>query len=229
MEQTTASAAALLEPLRLITHDCVRIESKTGTVVYIDPYETDGASREADVILITHDHFDHFSPDDIRNVARPDAVVIVPASLAGQAAALGLGRVITMRSGDAVQPADGIDVMAVPAYNIAKDFHPACNGWLGYVVSVDGIRYFHMGDTDRTPDNDSVACDVLLIPVGGTYTMDAEEAARCALCINPRIAVPMHYGSVAGERADGERFAQRLAALQNGRPAPIPSAVIMER
>lgn len=236
-----------LSPLRLITHSCARLESTGGFVVYVDPYDMPTAPHDADAVLVTHDHFDHFSPEDIAKVAKASSELVVPVSLADQAADLGMRAVTTCAPGDSVELAASVVVEATRAYNIGKDFHPKANNWLGYVVTLDGVRYFHMGDTDQNPDNEQVGCDVLLIPVGGTYTMTAEEAVPCALSIRPRVAVPMHYGTVAGSPEDGARFAKLLREAQATGAAsrltddacatgadddcatPVESAVIMGR
>jgi L-ascorbate metabolism protein UlaG (beta-lactamase superfamily) len=217
----------LLKPVRLITHSCVRLEASDGFVVYVDPYDVPDEPHDADVVLVTHDHYDHFSPEDIAKVSKPGTRVGTPESTAKDAAALPDVETFVLAIGDSVALSDTVSVETVPSYNIGKKFHPKANGWLGYIVSVDGNLYFHMGDTDQNPDNEHVDCDVLLIPVGGTYTMNVDEAVTCALSVVPTVAVPMHYGTVAGDADCGKRFADELAACQVGIASPIASAVIM--
>lgn len=242
MDEKTREVAVerYMAPLRLITHSCVRLESSGGFVIYLDPYDLPSAPHDADAVLVTHDHFDHFSHEDIAKVAkaakaeRSSTELVVPTSLAERAAELGMRKVVTCAPGGSVELAPGVTAQAMRAYNIGKDFHPRANNWLGYVVTLDGVRYFHMGDTDQNPDNEQVSCDVLLIPVGGTYTMTAEEAVPCALSIRPKVAVPMHYGTVAGSPEDGARFAKLLQQAQTaGADAfdatPVEAAVIMGR
>lgn len=230
-----ADAAQLLHGITLISHDCVRIQAADGTVAYIDPFEMPDAPHDGNLIFVTHDHYDHFSPEDIVKAAAPKARIIVPFSLGEQASRLAdelaLNGVHLLNPGGELTPATlgtkSIAARATHAYNIGKPFHPAENRWLGYVLTVDGVRIFHTGDADRTPDNEHETCDVLLVPVGGTYTMDAEEAVCFTLSVRPRVAVPMHYGTAVGEPGDGPRFARLLQAAQDGCPKPVPAAVIM--
>ena len=227
--------AGLLHAIRLITHDCVRIQASDGTVVYIDPYDMPAAAHDGSLILVTHDHFDHFSPEDIEKAAAPGARIVPPFSLGSQASklaeTLGASGLHLLNPGGYLGSealgTPAVEIRATHAFNIGKPYHPAENQWLGYVITVDGVRIFHPGDADRTPENEHVVCDVLLVPVGGTYTMDAEEAVGFTLSVRPRIAVPMHYGTVAGDPGDGEHFAQLLEDAQAASPAPIPAAVIM--
>jgi L-ascorbate metabolism protein UlaG (beta-lactamase superfamily) len=231
MNEYVAQASAkgiegdLLRGVRLLTHASLRLESDAGMVVYVDPYQVEGAPHDGDYVLVTHDHYDHYSPEDIAKVAGEDCQVVVPETLAQQALELGLGEPVVCAPGDALELQKGFRLEAVAAYNMAKHFHPKERAWVGYVVELDGKRVFHMGDTDQNPENEQVACDVLCIPVGGTFTMDVDEAVPCALRIAPKLAIPMHYGSVAGDAACGERFCQQLAEASGG---TIASAVLME-
>ena len=104
-------------------------------------------------------------------------------------------------------------MLAVPAYNPAKKFHPQANNWLGYAVTMDGATYYVTGDTDVTPEAQQVNCDILLAPIGGTYTMNAEEAAEFAAAIKPAIFVPTHYGNIIGTPDDGKLLAKKLSAI----------------
>ncbi len=168
-------------------------------LVVIDPYEIRGASRKADVILVTHSHYDHCDPDSIRALAGPATVCIGPADCAGK---LPKGA-LAIRPGQKLAAA-GVEV--VPAYNTDKKFHPKGNGWVGYIVRHGGESLYHAGDTDLIPEMDSIRCDVACLPVGGTFTMTAAEAAEAVKRIKPKIAVPVHYGPVAGSPADAEAF-----------------------
>lgn len=195
--------------LRVITHSAVRLEADDGTVVYIDPFDLPTAPHDADIVLITHAHYDHLSAEDVGKVARGSTALVAPASTRREVERLGLEEVRYLSAGDSCT-LRGVPIEAVAAYNTDPsrlDKHPRANGWLGYVVTIDGARYYHAGDTDRNPDNASVRCDVALVPVGGTFTMDAAQAAAFVNEMAPKAAVPIHYGSIVGTGADADAFA----------------------
>ncbi len=202
----------MLENVEVIIHSCIRIEGHDPAVVaYFDPYLLDTDPHDADVVFITHDHYDHFSPDDIARVRKEGTVFVVPLSMADKLSEL----VPPVKGLVALAPGDGITVCgmrveAVAAYNVGKDFHPQANNWLGYVVTVDGTRYYVAGDTDANDDNRSVSCDVALVPAGGTYTMDAAEAAAFVNGLSPKAAIPTHYGSAVGPKEAGRAFASAV-------------------
>jgi L-ascorbate metabolism protein UlaG (beta-lactamase superfamily) len=182
-----------------------------GTNVYIDPYRaTDGPP--ADVILITHDHFDHFSPDDVKRLAGEGTRIVGPATVTEQIR----GPALTVGPGESHE-LDGLELTAVAAYNTnkvgsdGKLFHPREAGWVGYLILASGMRIYHSGDTDVIPEMDEAAAvDIAMLPVSGTYVMTAVEAAEAARRIEPKVAIPMHWGTVIGSRQDAEEFA-RLA------------------
>ena len=176
------------------------IRAAGSRVLWFDPFQVKTAPHDADIICITHDHYDHFSPEDIAKVAKADTVFVVPESLAGKVPnvkALCAGETAVMQ---------GVSVTAVAAYNQGKKFHPKANGWLGYCVTLDGETLYVCGDTDATPEAKAVKCDILALPVGGTYTMDAAQAAELAKTIMPKLVLPTHYGSIVGSKKDAERF-----------------------
>ena len=197
---------AFLKTLSVNAHSSVRIAA-AGKIVYVDPFELKTAPHDADLIFFTHDHFDHCSPEDVARVGRPDTVFVLPETSREKAAPVTAGRpVVTVRPGDSGE-ALGVAYEAVAAYNPGKPFHPKTNGWVGYVLKLDGLRLYVAGDTDATPEAAAVRCDVAMLPIGGKYTMDAAEAAALANRIRPAVVVPIHYGSVAGSPRDFERFA----------------------
>lgn len=201
----------MLERISVLNHASVKLTGEKFTV-YIDPYGLSGAPHDADLILVTHSHFDHLSPEDIEKVRKPGAALVLPASEGAQAGGLGFGGedLLLLKPGGrgAIR---GVEIEGVASYNRNKPNHPKSNGWLGYVVTLNGLRYYIAGDTDDTPEARSVKCDVALVPVGGTYTTDAEEAAALVNAIRPRAAVPIHYGSIVGSQKDAERFLALLA------------------
>ncbi len=170
-------------------------------IVYIDPWQLKGDLEQADLILITHSHYDHCSPEDVAKVRGPQTTVVATADCVAK-----LGGVVqVVKPGDRLT-VQGVAVEAVPAYNLDKDFHPRQEGWVGYVVTLNGRRFYHAGDSDHIPEMGAVQADVALLPVGGTYTMTADEAAAAANAMRPGVAVPMHWGSIVGGRQDAERF-----------------------
>ena len=187
------------------THSSIRIAAE-GKVIYVDPFELTEEPHDADLIFLTHDHFDHYSPKDIAKVRKPETAFVLPHSTAKL-----LTREFGVKKALAVLPnergeAEGIRFETIPAYNPQKHFHPRQNNWVGYVMILEGVRVYVAGDTDATAEAEQVRCDVALLPIGGTYTMDAAEAAALAGRIRPQLVIPIHYGSVAGSPSDYDRF-----------------------
>ncbi|HEY8476606.1 MAG TPA: MBL fold metallo-hydrolase, partial [Chloroflexota bacterium] len=186
----------VLNRLVWLGHDAFRLGG--ALTVYLDPYQIPGGPL-ADVVLITHDHFDHFSKDDIARVRKPSTIFVGPPNVVAELS----GDTRAVRPGDALAIGDLV-VETVPAYNVTKfrapgvPFHPREAGGLGYIITTNGVRVYHAGDTDLTPEVERVRADIALLPVSGTYVMTAEEAAEAAARIRPQVAVPMHYGSIVG-------------------------------
>ncbi|MBW1988198.1 MAG: MBL fold metallo-hydrolase [Deltaproteobacteria bacterium] len=178
--------------------------SAAGKTVVVDPFKVENG-QIADVILVTHEHFDHCSPDDIAKFSGKDTVIVTDADSAKKLS----GNVKVVAPGDTVT-ANGVKVTAVPAYNTDKLFHPKDKGWLGFVFTLSGVSIYHAGDTDLIPEMADINADIALLPVSGTYVMTAEEAVQAAKRIKPRVAVPMHYGSIVGDEKDAETFKQAL-------------------
>lgn len=202
------SLDANLQNVRVLIHSSIRIESENGTVLYSDPYDLVDETHDADVVFITHGHYDHLSPEDYARVAKPETVVVAPTVLESEVAALSAGSVVLLNVGDTTE-VRGIKVEAVPAYNIQPErlqFHPKENKWLGYILTIDGATYYIAGDTDQNEDNETISCDVALIPIGGTFTMDPVQAAAFINTIKPRFVVPTHYGTTVGNKEDVDAF-----------------------
>jgi len=197
----------LLDSVEALYHSSIRIAGER--IVYADPFGVTEERHDADLILITHDHFDHFSPEDIARVRKADTVIVTPASTAKEAAGLNFPKAHVAAPGDRLEVL-GLTLEAVPAYNAGKPHHPKANGWVGYVLTMGGARYYIAGDTDDTPEARAVKCDLALVPIGGTYTTDAAEAARMVNAIRPLAAVPTHYAAIVGRAADARRFMEGL-------------------
>ena len=203
-----------LDNIRVITHSAVRIALPQGGALYFDPFDlTDAdAVHDARYLFITHPHYDHLSPKDAERVMNEKTEVIAPVAIAGDVAALGAARTHLLAPGDKLE-LDGATVLAVPSYNTDParlEKHPRERGWLGYVVSLGGVRYYVAGDTDEIEDVDQVSCDVAIIPIGGTFTMDPHQAAACINTVRPQVAIPTHYGNIVGSFEDANAFASEV-------------------
>ena len=182
-----------------------------GVTVYIDPWDVT-TEDEADLILITHAHSDHFQPDEIARISKDGTKVVAPADCAKELS----GDVTAVQPGDSLTVA-GVGIQAVPAYNINEErleMHPKVNRWVGYVLTLGEHVYYHAGDTDHLPELEQLDPDVAFVPIGGTYTMDAGEAGGLVRAMRPRLAVPMHYGFVVGSPSDADRFAKEADPVE---------------
>ena len=189
----------MYDRLHWLGHDSFRIDAEM--TIYIDPWKLAKNSPPADLILITHEHHDHFSKEDIEKIRRRDTQVVVTPTVAQ-----GLnGAVREVHPGDRVE-LEGVTVEVLPAYNIEKRFHPRSAGHVGYVIAVDGLRIYHAGDTDAIPEMRDLAPDIALLPVSGTYVMNPDEALEAIRLLQPKLVVPMHYGDIVGTLADAERL-----------------------
>ena len=167
----------MLENIEVLYHSSIRISKNK--VIYIDPFKIDKNYNDADIVFITHDHFDHYSEEDIDKVINENTTIIIPEELLTKLLRKGINKnaIITVEPNEKYM-VQGIKFETIPAYNTNKTFHPKKNGWVGYIIIINGIRYYIAGDTDITEENKQVKCDVAFVPVGGTYTMDFKEAAR---------------------------------------------------
>ena len=199
----------MLNNIEVLCHSSIRINKEK--TIYIDPFKIDRNYNDADIIFITHDHYDHYSEEDIDKVINENAVIVIPEELLTKVLKKGINKdaIVTVEP-DKKYMVQGIKFETVPAYNTYKTFHPKENGWVGYVIELNDVKYYIAGDTDITEENKKVKCDVAFVPVGGTYTMDFKEAAQLVNQIQPKVAVPIHYGSVVGTKQDAEEFIKLL-------------------
>ncbi len=196
-----------------VFHSSIRIVGEK--TIYFDPYKIEEDFHDADIIFITHDHFDHYSVEDINKIIKEDTTIIAPETMKSQVDKDYDNPKLFVAPGQ-VYECEGISFKTIPSYNVLKPFHPKGKKWVGYVVDFEGTSYYVAGDTDITEEAKNVKCDVAMLPCGGTYTMNYKEAAELANVINPKIAVPTHYGSVAGSIEEGKKFVELLNHNING-------------
>ena len=200
----------MLKGIECLGHSTIKI-NKSDKIIYIDPYNIKDSLNDADYIFITHNHYDHFSEEDIKKVKNNETIIVITEDLYTNTLKLGFNgmNIITVKPNENYQ-VEGIKFSTIPAYNTNKTFHPKENNWVGYIIELEGSKYYIAGDTDITEENKKVKCDVAFVPVGGTYTMDFKEAAHLINEIKPKIAVPIHYGSIVGTIQDATDFVKLL-------------------
>ena len=199
----------MLENIQPLRHSSIKINE--GQVIYFDPFKINESYNDADIIFITHDHYDHYSEENIDKVIKKHTVIVAPDGIQTKLLKKGIKSAnIIIVEPEKTYMTEGIKFNTIPAYNVNKAFHPKENGWVGYIVEIDNIRYYIAGDTDITEENKKVKCDIAFVPVGGTYTMNFKEAAELVNEIKPKIAVPIHYGSIVGTNEDAIRFERLL-------------------
>lgn len=200
----------MIDKIHWLGHDSFRIDGEV--TVYIDPWNLAPGSPAADLVLITHDHYDHCSPDDVKRIQKADTEIVTIAAAAKKLR----GKVHTVKPGDRLT-VRGVQIEAVPAYNLRKQFHPQKAGHVGFVFTLGGQRIYHAGDTDAIPEMKGLKPDIALLPVSGTYVMDADEALEAVRLLEPGLVVPMHYGAIVGSEADARRFKERC---------PVPVTIL---
>lgn len=197
-----------MEPITVNKQSSIRIEGSK--VVYFDPLEV-SPLHDADYIFITHPHFDHFSLLSILEIKKENTVIVTTKDIVEELLSVGFNEeYIVIVKPNETYAFKNLEFKTVLAYNLHKKNHPKDSGWVGYVLTIDDVVYYVMGDTDNIKEAREVKCDVLFIPVGGTYTMDCLEAANLCNLIKPKLAIPIHYGYVVGSVKDAEVFKKRL-------------------
>ena len=200
----------MTDNIEVYVQNSIRINSPQG-LIYIDPFRMQELHNDAAFIFITHDHYDHYSPEDIDKVIGEHTILVIPAKMEKTVRAISgkFDRVITVEPGIRTE-AGGLRFETVPAYNIHKPFHPKSSGWVGYIFEVNGEIIYVAGDTDATDEAKNVKCDIALVPIGGTFTMNAGKAAKLVNEIKPKVAIPVHYGEFVGKESDGDDFARSV-------------------
>jgi L-ascorbate metabolism protein UlaG (beta-lactamase superfamily) len=192
-------------------HDSFKI--KNGKTVIIDPFKIRPTTDKADILLISHEHFDHFSLDDIKKLVNENTTIVTIPAVKKELSSLKVKEVKAVKPGDKLKLGE-VSIEVVPAYNLnkfrepGKVFHPKEDGKAGFIIGIKGVRVYHAGDTDIIPEMKGLKPDVALLPVSGTYVMTAEEAAQAAKIVEPKLAIPMHYGAIVGTEQDAQKFKQ---------------------
>ena len=194
----------MIENIEINCHSSIKINK--GKVIYIDPFKIENEKYDADIIFITHDHYDHYSPEDIEKIIKENTIIVAPKTVK----ALSKMKNVVSVEPNKTYEVEGIKIETIPSYNVNKQFHQKQNDWVGYILEIECVRYYIAGDTDITPENRQVKCDVAFVPIGGTYTMDYCEAAQLVNEIKPKIVIPEHYGSIVGTKEDALKFQKLL-------------------
>ena len=194
----------MVTKIDLLTHASFKITNKK--IIYIDPFNIDKDYMDADIVLISHDHYDHFSKKDILKIRKDNTIYIAPLSIRNMIDKELEGEDVRYLKTNEEINLDNINIKGIPSYNINKRFHPREKNYLGFLISLDNEKIFYIGDSDINEDNMKIKCDTLLVPIGGTYTMNYEEAASLTNHLQPKKVIPYHYGSIVGEENLKDKF-----------------------
>ena len=197
----------MLDNIEVLIHSSIKFSKDI--IIYFDPYKINKEYHDADIIFITHSHYDHYSPLDIKKVIKDNTIIVCPEDVKEELLKLDIKNIIEVVPNKDYEVLN-IKFKTIPAYNINKNFHPKENNWVGYLVNYNNVKYYIAGDTDITEENKNIICDVAFVPIGGTFTMDYKEAASLINEIQPKIAVPTHYGLIVGNKDDGIKFSKLL-------------------
>lgn len=199
----------MLNNIEVLCHSSIKINKEI--IIYFDPFKIEKNYNDADIIFITHDHYDHYSEEDIDKVIKNNTIIVSPIDLLEKLLNKGLKKENII----SVKPYEDYNIRnlkfsTIPAYNTNKQFHPRKNNWVGYLIELEGITYYIAGDTDITEDNKKIKCDVAFVPICGTFTMNYQEASELINTIKPKIVVPIHYGSIVGNKEDATNFSKLI-------------------
>ncbi len=203
----------LLQGVSHIKHSTIKIQGTK--IIYFDPIGIEGEPKDADIILISHSHGDHFSAEDIKKLAKDSTILVIPGDIVETAVQEGFTNIVTVAPNKDYE-VDGVKFSTIPAYNTNKDFHKKESNWVGFIVNMNNTRYYFAGDTDFIPEMKGVKADVVFLPVGGTYTMTSTEAVQAANAIKPTVAVPMHFGDIVGTWDDARTFSENIEKTITG-------------
>ena len=198
----------MLKNVQLFCQSSIKISKNK--IVYFDPFKINDEYYDADIIFITHDHYDHFDIDSINKIKKEDTIIVVPEIMHDQVKGIFNDDKIILVKPNNNYVINGLEVEVMPSYNINKQFHPKEKNYVGYIVTIENIKYYAMGDTDAIAEAKGAICDVLFIPIGGTYTMNYEEASILTNEMRPKVVVPIHYGTIVGTYNDGYLFKDKI-------------------
>ena len=198
----------MLDNVICLGHNSIKF-LKDNKVIYVDPYKINDNCNDADIIFITHSHYDHFSKEDIFKLKKDSTKIVVTEDLYDEVLCLDFdhNNVLVVTPNNSYVFAD-ISFSTVSSYNVNKNFHPKNNNWVGYILNLENVSYYIVGDSDITDESKLVKCDVLFVPIGGTYTTDYKEASELTNIIKPKVVVPVHYSIIVGEKADALKFSE---------------------
>ena len=198
----------MINKISVNEHSSICIKDKL--TLYFDPFRILSDTHDADIIFVTHSHFDHYSLEDIKKIINETTILVFPKSMENDVNESGLKNSFVFVEPYEEKEIKGYKVKAVPSYNIGKPMHPKENNWVGFIVEIDSQKVYVCGDTDDISEIEKIECDVVLVPVGGFYTMSALEAAHFVNNIKPKVAIPTHYGTLVGEKTYGDEFIKHV-------------------
>ena len=199
-----------IDKIEVNTQSSIRLN--LDKIIYFDPYKIEDGNNDADIIFITHNHYDHMDKESIMKVKNDNTIIVAPKSMESVIKEIEFKEYIFLNPFDKTNVGD-ISIETIPAYNISKPFHPRENNWLGYIVTVNDITYYVAGDTDAVKEIEDVKCNIAFIPIGGHFTMDVNEATELIKKMNTKVVIPIHYGSIIGNITDGKTLKENLSDI----------------
>ncbi len=186
------------------------IKLNLNKIIYFDPYKIDKDYNDADIIFITHNHYDHMDKESIMKVKNDNTIIVAPKTMKDVIKEIDFKDYVFLNPFDEID-IDDIKVKTIPAYNLEKPFHPRSNNWLGYIITINNITYYVAGDTDATKEMEDIKTDIAFIPIGGHFTMDVNEAVEVIKKMKVNTVIPIHYGSIIGNITDGKDLKEKLS------------------